>query len=155
VEIDADGWRVIDTPPVRFRRAAGMLPLPIPVAGGSVDELRPFLNVRTDNEFSLAVSWVLAALRDRGPYPVLALFGEHGTAKTTFANILRSLIDPSTLPLRTLPRDDRDLFIAAVNGPPWPTGSPTRCAGCRPAAASPRGSSTPTRTRCCSMRSGR
>ena len=106
---------MIDTPPVRFRRSAGMLPLPIPVAGGSIEELRPFLNVRSDNEFILAVAWVLAALRDRGPYPVLALFGEHGTAKSTFAKILRSLIDPNTLPLRTLSRDDRDLFIAANN----------------------------------------
>ena len=117
VEIDATGWRVIDTPPVRFRRPAGMLPLPHPVAGGGIEELRPFLNVRSDNEFSLAVSWVLAALRDRGPYPVLALFGEHGTAKTTFAGILRALIDPNTMPLRNhLPREDRDLFIAATNG---------------------------------------
>ena len=31
VEIDATGWRVIDNPPVRFRRAAGMQPLPVPV----------------------------------------------------------------------------------------------------------------------------
>jgi hypothetical protein len=58
----------------------------------------------------------LAALRDRGPYPVLALFGEHGTTKSTFAKILRSLIDPNVLPLRTLSRDERDLFIAATNG---------------------------------------
>ena len=86
------------------------------MSGGSIEELRPFLNVRSDNEFILAVAWVLAALRDRGPYPVLALFGEHGTAKSTFAKILRSLIDPNTLPLRTLSRDDRDLFIAANNG---------------------------------------
>ena len=113
VEIDSEGWRVIDTPPVRFRRSAGMLPLPIPVAGGSIEELRPFLNVRSDNDFILAVAWVLAALRDRGPYPVLALFGEHGTAKSTFAKILRALIDPNTVPLRALPREDRDLFIAA------------------------------------------
>ena len=35
VEIDATGWRVIDNPPVRFRRAAGMQPLPVPVTGGS------------------------------------------------------------------------------------------------------------------------
>jgi hypothetical protein len=28
VEIDPNGWRVIDNPPVRFRRAAGMKPLP-------------------------------------------------------------------------------------------------------------------------------
>ena len=32
VEIDAAGWRVIDNPPVRFRRAAGMQPLAVPDA---------------------------------------------------------------------------------------------------------------------------
>jgi hypothetical protein len=116
VEIDATGWRVIDTPPIRFRRAAGMLPLPEPVAGGSIEELRPFLNVRSDKEFILAVAWLLAALRDCGPYPVNALSGEHGTAKSTFATILRNLTDPNTLPLRTPPREDRDLYIAATNG---------------------------------------
>jgi hypothetical protein len=33
VEIDAAGWRVVEAPPVRFRRPAGMQPLPVPVAG--------------------------------------------------------------------------------------------------------------------------
>src|SRR5262245_55179460 len=46
VEIDATGWRVIDNPPVRLRRAAGMQALPMPVAGGSVETLRSFLNVK-------------------------------------------------------------------------------------------------------------
>ena len=41
VEIDTNGWRVIDTPPVRFRRAAGMKPLPIPVSGGSIADAAP------------------------------------------------------------------------------------------------------------------
>jgi hypothetical protein len=45
VEIDADGWRIVDEPPLRFRRTPGMLPLPVPVRGGSIDDLRPFLNV--------------------------------------------------------------------------------------------------------------
>lgn len=30
--------------------------------------------------------------------------------------MLRSLLDPNTAPLRALPREDRDLFIAANNG---------------------------------------
>jgi hypothetical protein len=30
VEIRPDGWRIMTHPPVRFRRAAGMLPLPMP-----------------------------------------------------------------------------------------------------------------------------
>jgi hypothetical protein len=49
------------------------------------------------------------------PYPVIALSGEHGSAKSTFSAMLRALIDPNTAPLRALPREDRDLFIAASN----------------------------------------
>ena len=116
VEIDATGWRIIDSPPVRFRRAAGMQPLPMPMSGGSVEKLRSFLNVKTDADFVLAVSWLLAAFRDCGPYPVLVLSGEQGSAKSTFSALLRALLDPNTAPLRALPREDRDLFIAANNG---------------------------------------
>ena len=121
VEISEDDWKIIDEPPIPFRRAAGMLPLPEPVHGGSINELRPFLNIADDKDgdvnkdFVLAVSWELAALRDRGPYPVLALAGEHGSAKSTLTKVLRGLIDPNSAPLRALPREDRDLFIAANN----------------------------------------
>jgi hypothetical protein len=114
VEIDAGGWRVVDAPPVRFRRAAGMLPLPMPVTGGSIEELRSFLNVPSNIEFILIVAWCLAALRAYGPYPVLATTGEHGAAKSTLTRILRLLIDPNTSPLRSLPRDDVDFFISAT-----------------------------------------
>ena len=116
VEIDATGWRVIDNPPVRFRRASGMKPMPIPVGGGSVATLRSFLNVQTDEDFVLVVAWALAVVRNRGPYPVIVLSGEQGSAKSTFSAILRALLDPNTAPLRALPREDRDLFIAASNG---------------------------------------
>jgi hypothetical protein len=64
----------------------------------------------------LVVAWALACLRNRGPYPVMVLSGEQGSAKSTFAAILRALLDPNTAPLRALPREDRDLFIAANNG---------------------------------------
>jgi hypothetical protein len=116
VEIDAAGWRVIADPPIRFRRAPGMKPLPIPVLGESIDALRPFLNVHSDADFVLAVSWLLAALRDHGPYPVLVLVGEQGSAKSTLSKMLRDLVDPNTAPLRALSREDRELFIAANNG---------------------------------------
>jgi hypothetical protein len=46
VEIDEKGWHVVGTPPVRFTRARGMLPLPIPVRGGTVDDLRQFINIK-------------------------------------------------------------------------------------------------------------
>jgi Bifunctional DNA primase/polymerase, N-terminal/Primase C terminal 2 (PriCT-2) len=130
VEIDATDWRVVDKPPVRFTRARGMLPLPIPVKGGRVDDLQQFINIKKAGDFVLVAAYIVAALRDRGPYPILALRGEEGTGKSTLVRIIRSLVDPNKVPLRTLPREERDLYIAASNGyllafdnvstlPPW------------------------------------
>lgn len=116
VEIDAEGWRIVESPPLRFRRGQGMQALPVPQPGGSIDTLRRFLNVRADSDFTLAVAWALGVLRGKGPYPVLVLSGEQGSAKSTFSAILRALLDPMTAPLRTLPREERDLYIAACNG---------------------------------------
>jgi hypothetical protein len=67
IEIDGEGWRIIVDPPVRFRRAAGMLPLPAPARGGSLGELRRLINVQDKRDTVLVVAWLLAALRYRGP----------------------------------------------------------------------------------------
>jgi hypothetical protein len=130
VEISANGWRIAEDPPVRFRRSAGMQPLPLPLRGGSVESLVPFLNLASESDFVLVVAWLLGALRAGGPYPVLAIAGEQGSAKTVLSKLLRAVIDPSVAPVRALPRDERELFIAASNGhilafdnlsglPPW------------------------------------
>src|SRR6476661_1571504 len=116
VEIGPDGWQVITSPPVRFRRAAGMLSLPVPVRGGSIEALTAFLNLPTRNDFVLVAAWLLAALRPGGPYPLLAVSGEQGSAKTVLSKILRALIVPNAAPVRTPAREERDLFIAAGNG---------------------------------------
>jgi hypothetical protein len=114
VEIDANGWRVIDRPPVRFRRTAGMHPLPVPEKGGSINGLRRVLNVR-DDQFVLVVTWLMAALRDCAPYPLLVISGEQGSAKSGLVKHAKLVIDPGAAPLRALPRSDQDLFIAANN----------------------------------------
>jgi hypothetical protein len=120
IEVDADGWRVHTKPPVKFRRTRGMLPLPEPQGGGSLEELRPFLNTGTgdegDNIWVVTVAWILQGLRGRGPYPVLAIHGEQGSAKSTLGKVLRKLIDPNKAEIRAAPRDERDLVIAASNG---------------------------------------
>jgi hypothetical protein len=115
VEIGPDGWRLIGSPPVRFRRAAGMLPLPIPQAGGCIEELASFLNLRNRDDFVLVVAWLLATLRARGPYPVLAISGEQRSAKTVLSKLLKDLVDPNVAPVRALAREERDLIIAANN----------------------------------------
>jgi len=116
VEVTAGGWRVVANPPVRFCRTKGMLPLPVPVAGGSVDELRPLLPGLDDEGWILYVSYLVKSLRARGPYPVLVLQGEQGAGKSSTTRMARGLVDPNTAPLRAVPREERDLLIAARNG---------------------------------------
>ena len=117
-EIGKQGWSIIESKdcPVRFRRAHGMLALPVPERGGTIAELRQFLNLATKDDFVLAASWLLGAFHPSGPYPVLILHGEQGSAKSTAATVLRNLIDPNLAPRRTEPREPRDMMIAANNG---------------------------------------
>ena len=115
VEITASGWRVVSDPPVRFRRSKGMLPIPEPTRGGSLSALYPLVNLPDDAARKLAVAWLVGACRPNGAFWALVLQGEHGSAKSTFSWIVRTILDPSTAPLRALPRDERDLLIAAKN----------------------------------------
>jgi hypothetical protein len=92
-----------------------MRQLPHPTRGGNIDELREYANVG-DDDWPLFAAAAVATLRPRGPFPVLQFHGEQGSAKSTTARVLRELVDPNAAPLRSEPRDGRDLMIAAHNG---------------------------------------
>jgi len=114
IEITSTGWQIIDAPPIKFRRSRGMLTLPPPERGGEIGELRGFLNVE-DETWALVVAWLVASFSPRGPYPILALFAEQGSGKSTMGRLLRDLVDPNAAPLRAEPGDERDLMITANN----------------------------------------
>jgi phage/plasmid primase-like uncharacterized protein len=115
VEIDTEGWRIVSDPPIRFHRRRGTRALPVPARGGKIETLRKYLNIRTKDGFILVVAWLLAALRDRGPYPVYKVVGEAGSAKSTLLKVLHRLVDPNAAELRAPPQSERDLFVAANN----------------------------------------
>jgi len=118
VKITANGWGIVEEAPVRFRRSHGMQPLPKPVGGGTLNPLRALLNIADDSEdeWSLFSGCLIQALRGRGPYPVLVIYGEHGSAKSTASRVFRRLIDPNKADLRSPPKDERDMMIQAGNG---------------------------------------
>jgi hypothetical protein len=111
VEIAADGWRIVNNPPVYFRRSKGALPLPHPEQGGSLAELRQFVNVSNGDEWVLLLAWLIGAYHPTGPYAHLALSGAQGSAKSTLARLLRRLVDPHTTELRRAPERPEDVAL--------------------------------------------
>jgi hypothetical protein len=120
VRIDKHGWRVVSDCPVKFVRKKGVFALPEPVRGGTVDELRPIVNLPDDDSWILFVSWMVAALRPDRPFPILGINGEQGSAKSWVCWKAREVIDPNDAMLRRPPRDEHSLMIAAKNG--WVVG---------------------------------
>jgi putative DNA primase/helicase len=74
IEIHAQGWFAVDRPAVQFRRPAEQSAFPMPCVDRSIDLLRPYLNLN-DDDFRLLVTWIEAARRPVGPYPILVLNG--------------------------------------------------------------------------------
>ena len=115
VRIDEQGWEIDYRPGIRFRRPDGVLPMPKPARDGSIDLLRPYLNL-CEPDFRLLIAWLTAAFRPVGPYPILVLRGESGAGKSTAAKLIRRLIDPQACALLPRPRNTRELVNTAANG---------------------------------------
>ncbi len=108
---------------VRFLTKSGMRVLPNPIlpendaqALETLNRLRDFCNIKDDGEWLLFLVSLLSAFRPAGPYVVVLVVGEQGSAKSTLCRIFRKLVDPSKAPLRTAPKSEQDLWIAASNG---------------------------------------
>lgn len=111
--VTAERWDAVDALPINFRRSGKMTRLPIPTAP-DFSKLWRYVNVVPEHRV-LVAAWLLAALRPTGPYPLLVLAAEQGAGKSSTARALKALTDPSASPLRSPPRDDRDLLVAATS----------------------------------------
>jgi hypothetical protein len=112
VEVRPNGWQVLEKSPVAFVRTGSMQSLPEPADSGSLDPLWGLLNV-TPAQRPLVAGALLNYFSPEGPYFVTNFVGEQGTAKSCAARIIRQLVDPSANPLRSPPREERDLIAQA------------------------------------------
>lgn len=114
VVVTPGGWRM-ESPQFPFLRTAAMTALPIPDQSGEMEELWEFVNVRSEEARLLLAAWIMCAFFQKMPHPILVLQGQQGAAKSTTAKMLLSLVDPSAVPLQSLPSSERDILIAAQN----------------------------------------
>jgi hypothetical protein len=115
IEVTRDGWRVVEDPPVCFKRPSGARPLPVPLKGGTLDLVRPLLNAADDSQWCLMAGWVVGAFLPEGAFGHLVLEGEQGSAKSTTARVLQCLLDPSDAGLSAPPKDETDATVSALH----------------------------------------
>ncbi len=115
IRVDSRGWRVVSDAPVKFVRPKGLYALPVPVTGGSLRELRRFLNISRDRDWILFQAALIAMLHPGRPFVVIVFAGEQGSAKSTAQRVMRRLVDPNKAELRSVPRSEHDLVLAARN----------------------------------------
>ena len=112
VEVDSKGWRIVTTPRVMFVRSPGMRALPDPVPDKTFKPLLRVLNIPT-GRWVLILAWLIESLRPDTAYVGLELSGPQGAAKSSTQSILRDLIDPNAVNLRSRASSPRDAFATA------------------------------------------
>ena len=123
-------WTLIPSAPVRFLRTKLTGESSLPATEGDLKLLWNFINVAEEDRSVLLAVMVAALVQCDAPHPVLALFAEQGSAKSTTTRMIVDLIDPSPVPLRQAPRDAESWVTAAAGSwvvaldnlsgiPPW------------------------------------
>jgi hypothetical protein len=112
IDVQPTGWRVLQKSPVKFWKTGSMQALPIPHPGGDIEELWQFANIQ-EQDRPLVLAWMLEAFRPETPFPVLALNGLQGSAKTSTHTRLRQLLDPNKANLRAAPKTIEDIYVSA------------------------------------------
>lgn len=97
LEINADGFTVLDESPVLFRRTDDMDEIPIPVFENKNDYLKlgNYLNFGKVEDLNMIVAFLLASFRPSMPKPLINFTGEAGTGKSMNTRLIRKFIDPA------------------------------------------------------------
>ena len=114
VRLTPNGWKVVDEPPVLFRRFKANSAQVLPQRGGDINAVLAFTRANSDRGNLLLLTHLVVAFILGFPQAALVLSGEHGAAKTSLQQVIKALIDPSAALTLTAPDSLRD-FVQQVS----------------------------------------
>lgn len=111
--ISKDGWEIKENVSLFFKRHSHQKPQVLPQKGGDLKNLLKYLNVKEKAHELLLLTYLPVSLIPDIPRVLLILHGDQGSGKSSVLRLLRSLIDPSYVPLLTPPDSLRELVQLA------------------------------------------
>jgi hypothetical protein len=112
IKIDESGWEVISDPPVHFTRTSGMNPLPHPVRGGAISEFRELLPGISFDDWIKLQGFLVGVFNPDGTQPMLVVSGRQGSGKSSTVAMVRDVIDPNQVSVRSMPKKIEEMFVA-------------------------------------------
>ena len=117
--ITAKGFELItEGSEATFSRTITMLPLATPADKGDLSIIDKYLNLEEDDivMFKGLVSYINAHPKVPSTnYPITAMIGGQGTGKSFQSKLFQSLIDPSTVGVQSMPKNEKDFSITLQN----------------------------------------
>jgi hypothetical protein len=106
VRIDEKGYKLDPDPPVYFRAVKNLKPLPNPVAGGKLEDIAEWVNLKTDRDRRLFLTYIVLVILPHISRPILEATGVMGSGKTTASRIAKRMVDPTSNEAVTIDRRD-------------------------------------------------
>ncbi|MCL2578335.1 MAG: hypothetical protein FWE27_09895 [Defluviitaleaceae bacterium] len=113
VKITANGWKVIDNPPILFSRYRHQISQSMPKKDGNIRKILDYINIKESK--TLFLCWLVSCFVPGIPHVILIIHGEKGAAKSTASVMTKFLVDPSALDTLTLQNDQRTLAVNLQN----------------------------------------
>ena len=95
VRVGPGGWTFEVNPPVLFRRYVNLKPLPDPEAGGSLDVLDEFVNLKSERDRRLYKAYLATLPLEHVGRPIFNASGAMGFGKTTIGRVVKRTWDPT------------------------------------------------------------
>jgi energy-coupling factor transporter ATP-binding protein EcfA2 len=110
IRVTAQGWEIVENPPILFKRYSHQLPLAEPKAGGDPWKLLDFINIDPNDDATrlTLLCTAISSFIPTIPHPITCVYGHQGSGKSWLHRLLRRVIDPSTVELLTMPGDERE-----------------------------------------------
>lgn len=110
VRINEDGWEIIDTPPIIFKRYPHHKEQVMPIKDGDVKIFLNYINVANPEHRLLLLVFLISCFIPDFPHVMLVVFGAQGSSKSTLSKLARLVVDPSLVEVASFPHSQRELI---------------------------------------------
>lgn len=115
IKINKDGWAIVDTPPILFKRYSHHKAQVIPIQNGDVKIFLNYINITNPEHRLLFLAFIVSCFVPDFPHVMLVVFGAQGASKSTLSKLARLIVDPSLIEVASFPHSQKELVQALAH----------------------------------------